>query len=46
MTLNVNGQERRVDVMKQEALAMTLRCKLEPTGASGCDRSDAARARC
>src|SRR5207249_4956196 len=25
MTLNVNGQMRRVDVMKQETLAMTLR---------------------
>jgi hypothetical protein len=25
LTLNVNGQDRRVDVMKQETLAMTLR---------------------
>ena len=25
VTLNVNGQQRRVDVMKQETLAMTLR---------------------
>ena len=25
MTLTVNGQERRVDVMKQETLAQTLR---------------------
>ena len=28
MTLNVNGQSRRVDVLKQETLAMTLRYKL------------------
>ena len=32
ITLNVNGQERRVDVMKQETLAMTLRYKLGLTG--------------
>ena len=41
MTLNVNGQERRVDVMKQETLAMTLRYKLGLTGTKlGCDRSE------
>ena len=28
ITLNVNGQDRRVDVMPQETLAMTLRYKL------------------
>jgi hypothetical protein len=28
ITLNVNGQMRRVDVVKQETLAMTLRYKL------------------
>ena len=39
MTLNVNGQMRRVDVMKQETLAMTLRYKLGLTGTKlGCDR--------
>ena len=32
VTLNVNGQMRRVDVMKQETLAMTLRYKLGLTG--------------
>ena len=32
MTLNVNGQMRRVDVMKQETLAMTLRYTLGLTG--------------
>ena len=41
MTLNVNGQERRVDVMKQETLAMTLRYKLGLTGTKlGCDRAE------
>src|SRR6202166_584088 len=41
MTLNVNGQLRRVDVMKQETLAMTLRYKLGLTGTKlGCDRSE------
>jgi aerobic-type carbon monoxide dehydrogenase small subunit (CoxS/CutS family) len=41
MTLNVNGQTRRVDVMKQETLAMTLRYKLGLTGTKlGCDRSE------
>src|ERR1700758_3604444 len=32
ITLNVNGQQRRVDVMKQETLAWTLRYKLGLTG--------------
>src|SRR3982075_201753 len=41
ITLNVNGQDRRVDVMKQETLAMTLRYKLGLTGTKlGCDRSE------
>jgi aerobic-type carbon monoxide dehydrogenase small subunit (CoxS/CutS family) len=41
MTLNVNGQMRRVDVMKQETLLMTLRYKLGLTGSKlGCDRSE------
>jgi aerobic-type carbon monoxide dehydrogenase small subunit (CoxS/CutS family) len=41
ITLNVNGQERRVDVMKQETLAMTLRYKLGLTGPKlGCDRAE------
>jgi len=41
VTLNVNGQDRRVDVMKQETLAMTLRYKLGLTGTKlGCDRSE------
>jgi len=41
MTLNVNGQRRRVDGMKQETLAMTLRYKLGLTGTKiGCDRSE------
>jgi aerobic-type carbon monoxide dehydrogenase small subunit (CoxS/CutS family) len=41
MTLNINGQMRRVDVMKQETLAMTLRYKLGLTGTKlGCDRSE------
>ena len=40
LTLNVNGQTRRVDVMKQETLAMTIRYKLGLTGTKiGCDRS-------
>src|SRR5215216_77024 len=41
ITLNVNGQMRRVDVMKQETLAHTLRYKLGLTGTKiGCDRAD------
>jgi aerobic-type carbon monoxide dehydrogenase small subunit (CoxS/CutS family) len=41
LTLNVNGQDRPVDVMKQETLAMTLRYKLGLTGTKlGCDRAE------
>ena len=41
ITLNVNGQERRVDALKQETLAMTLRYKLGLTGTKlGCDRAE------
>ena len=41
ITLNVNGQQRHVDVMKQETLAMTLRYKLGLTGTKiGCDRAE------
>jgi aerobic-type carbon monoxide dehydrogenase small subunit (CoxS/CutS family) len=39
--LNVNGQQRAVDVMKQETLATTLRYKLGLTGTKlGCDRAE------
>jgi len=41
ITLNVNGQDRRVDIMPQETLAMTLRYKLGLTGTKlGCDRGE------
>jgi aerobic-type carbon monoxide dehydrogenase small subunit (CoxS/CutS family) len=41
ITLTVNGQQRRVDVMKQETLATTLRYKLGLTGTKlGCDRGE------
>ena len=41
ITLNVNGQMRRVDVMKQETLAWTLRYKVGLTGTKlGCDRAE------
>ena len=41
IALSVNGQLRRVDVMKQETLAMTLRYKLGLTGTKlGCDRAE------
>ena len=41
ITLTVNGQDRRVDVLKQETLATTLRYKLGLTGTKlGCDRSE------
>jgi aerobic-type carbon monoxide dehydrogenase small subunit (CoxS/CutS family) len=41
ITLNVNGQERRIDVMPQETLAMVLRYKLGLTGTKlGCDRAE------
>ena len=41
VTLTVNGQQRRVDVVPQETLATTLRYKLGLTGTKiGCDRSE------
>jgi aerobic-type carbon monoxide dehydrogenase small subunit (CoxS/CutS family) len=41
LTLSINGQQRRVDVMKQETLAWTLRYKLGLTGTKlGCDRAE------
>ncbi len=41
ITLRVNGQDRRVDVMKQETLSTTLRYKLGLTGTKiGCDRAE------
>ncbi len=41
LTLNVNGQQRRADVMRQETLAWTLRHKLGLTGTKlGCDRAE------
>jgi len=41
LTINVNGQNRRADVMKQETLAWTLRHKLGLTGTKlGCDRAE------
>jgi aerobic-type carbon monoxide dehydrogenase small subunit (CoxS/CutS family) len=41
ITLNVNGQSRRVDVLPNETLAMTLRYKLGLTGTKlGCDRAE------
>ena len=41
ITLNVNGKLRRVEVMKQETLAWTLRYKLGLTGTKlGCDRAE------
>ena len=41
LTLNVNGQQRRVDVLPHETLAMTLRYKLNLTGTKlGCDRAE------
>jgi aerobic-type carbon monoxide dehydrogenase small subunit (CoxS/CutS family) len=41
LTLSVNGQPRRVDVMKNETLAWTLRYKLGLTGTKlGCDRAE------
>jgi aerobic-type carbon monoxide dehydrogenase small subunit (CoxS/CutS family) len=41
LTLTVNGQERRVDVLPNETLAMTLRYKLNLTGTKlGCDRAE------
>ncbi len=41
ISLNVNGQVRRVDVLPNETLAMTLRYKLGLTGTKlGCDRGE------
>ena len=41
VTLTVNGRQRRVDVLPQETLAMTLRYKLGLTGTKiGCDRAE------
>jgi aerobic-type carbon monoxide dehydrogenase small subunit (CoxS/CutS family) len=41
ITLTVNSQQRRVDVLKHETLATTLRYKLGLTGTKlGCDRSE------
>jgi len=41
LTLMVNGQTRRVDVLPTETLAMTLRYKLGLTGTKlGCDRGE------
>jgi len=41
VSLKVNGQTRRVDVLPQETLAMTLRYKLGLTGTKlGCDRAE------
>jgi aerobic-type carbon monoxide dehydrogenase small subunit (CoxS/CutS family) len=41
ITLNINGQQRRVDVNNQETLAWTLRYKLGLTGTKlGCDRAE------
>lgn len=41
LTLQVNGQDRRVDVTPEETLATTLRYKLGLTGTKiGCDRAE------
>ena len=41
ITLNVNGQDRRIDVMPQDTLAVVLRYKLGLTGTKlGCDRAE------
>lgn len=41
LTLDVNGQQRRVDVARHETLATTLRYKLGLTGTKiGCDRAE------
>jgi len=41
ITLDINGQQRRVDVLKNETLSNTLRYKLGLTGTKlGCDRSE------
>ena len=41
ISLTINGQQRRVDVMPQDTLAMVLRYKLGLTGTKfGCDRAE------
>ena len=41
ISLNINGKLRRVDVLPQETLAMTLRYRLGLTGTKlGCDRGE------
>src|ERR1700733_12557186 len=41
ITLSVNGRQRRMDAMRQERLAWTLRYKLGLTGTKlGCDRAE------
>lgn len=41
ITLNINGRERRVDVLPAETLANTLRYKLNMTGTKiGCNRGE------
>ena len=41
ISLNINGQIRRVDVLPQETLAFTLRYKLGLTGTKiGCNRGE------
>src|SRR5262245_58211334 len=41
VSLNINGQLRRVDVLPQETLAMMLRYKLGLTGTKlSCDRAE------
>jgi carbon-monoxide dehydrogenase small subunit/xanthine dehydrogenase YagT iron-sulfur-binding subunit len=41
ITLNVNGQDRRVDVMPQQTLGFVLRYSLGLTGTKiGCDRAE------
>ena len=41
LTLNINGQDRRVDVPKNQTLATTLRYSLGLTGTKiGCDRAE------
>ena len=41
ITLNINGQDRRVDILPNETLAMTLRYRLNMTGTKlGCDRAE------
>ncbi|MBY0495650.1 MAG: (2Fe-2S)-binding protein [Cyanobacteria bacterium] len=41
ITLDINGQQRKVDVARNETLAMTLRYKLGLTGTKlGCDRAE------